>query len=81
MPKDSVEQQDYLSYLLRLWRQENAERPMWRASLKSVQNGKQVGFASLADLFTFLENETGSPSPGARSAAKAGGHPPAMPER
>lgn len=60
MPEDSVEQQDYLSYLLRLWRQGNAERPMWRASLKGVHDGQQVGFASLDDLFHFLRNETGT---------------------
>jgi hypothetical protein len=75
------EQRDYASYLLRMWRVGDTEGPKWRASLKSVHNGKQVGFASLADLFTFLENGTGSPSPVARSAAKAGGQPPAMPGR
>ena len=59
VPKDSVEQPNYLSYLLRLWRQGNAERPMWRASLKGVHDGEQVGFASLDDLFHFLRKETG----------------------
>ncbi len=58
MPKDSVEQPDYLSYLLRLWRQGNAERPMWRASLKGVHDGQQVGFANLEDLFHFLRSRT-----------------------
>jgi hypothetical protein len=81
MPDGSKEQRDYASYLLRLWRVGDAEGPTWRASLKSVHNGQQVGFASLADLFAFLENETGSPSPGAGSAAKAGSQSPAMPER
>ena len=42
---------------------------------------EQMGFASLQDLFDFLENETESPSPGARNAAKAGSQPPAMPGR
>jgi hypothetical protein len=59
MPKDSVEQQDYLSYLLRLWQVEDGERPMWRASLKGVHDGQQVGFASLQDLFRFLRTCTG----------------------
>ena len=59
VPKDSVEQPNYFSYLLRLWRQGNAERPMWRASLKGVHDGEQVGFASLDDLFHFLRKETG----------------------
>jgi hypothetical protein len=58
MPKDSVEQPDYSSYLLRLWRQRNGERPMWRASLKSARSGEQVGFANLEDLFHFLRSRT-----------------------
>ena len=60
MPKDSVEHQDYLSYLLRLWQVEDGERPMWRASLKGVHNRQQVGFASLQDLFRFLRTRTGT---------------------
>jgi hypothetical protein len=59
MPKDSVEQPDYLSYLLRLWRQGNGEMPTWRASLKGVHDGQQVGFANLEDLFHFLRTCTG----------------------
>ena len=81
MPDGSKEQRDYASYLLRLWRVGDAEGPTWRASLRTVHNGEQVGFASLADLFTFLENKTWSPSPGARSAAKAASQPPAPPGR
>jgi hypothetical protein len=58
----------YLSYLLRLW-QESAgdlpggEPPLWRASLEKAQSDMRQGFASLADLFAFLEKETGSRSP------------------
>jgi hypothetical protein len=54
----------YLAYLLRLW-QESAgeppagEPPLWRASLQSPQSDELRGFASLADLFAFLEKETG----------------------
>jgi hypothetical protein len=81
LPKGSEEQQDYLSYLLRLWKTGGGERPLWRASLKSAHTGEQVGFASLEDLFAFLENETGSPSLGAGSAAKAGSQSPEMPGR
>jgi hypothetical protein len=64
MQKDSVEQQGYLSYLLRLWRAEDGERPMWRASLKGVHNRQQLGFASLEDLFHYLRSRTGT-KPGA----------------
>ena len=59
MPEGSKEQRDYSSYLLRMWRVGDAEGPTWRASLKSVHNGEQVGFASLEDLFHYLRKETG----------------------
>jgi hypothetical protein len=58
------EQPDYLSYLLRLWR-ENVERDFqcrteqatWRASLESSLTGKRQGFSSLRDLFAFLQQQ------------------------
>ena len=53
------EQPDYLSYLLRLWRVSGEEKAIWRASLESPHTGERWGFANLADLFTFLEKETG----------------------
>jgi hypothetical protein len=60
MPEGAKEQRNHSSYLLRLWRVGDAEGPTWRASLKSVHNGEQVGFASLDDLFHFLRKETGT---------------------
>jgi hypothetical protein len=54
----------YLSYLLRLWQEGADVPPLWRASLERSQGGDRLGFASLADLFAFLEDETGSSSPG-----------------
>lgn len=59
-PEGAKEPRDYSSYLLRLWRVGGAGKPRWRASLKSVHSGEQVGFASLDDLFHFLRNETGT---------------------
>lgn len=57
------EQPDYLSYLLRLWRVENhkapgADKAVWRASLESAHTGEKRTFATLADLFDFLQNQT-----------------------
>lgn len=49
----------YISYLLRLWRGRRAGKPVWRASLESPLTGQRLGFAHLADLFAFLEDETG----------------------
>jgi hypothetical protein len=56
---DTGDQRAYLSYLLRLWCVGDAAKPLWRASLKSAHSGKQVGFASLQDLFDFLQVEIG----------------------
>ena len=49
--------QDYVSYLLRLWQVGGQDEPIWRASLECPRTGKQEGFASLADLFAFLDQE------------------------
>lgn len=64
------ERPEYLSYLLRLWRENDGqeaygvEAAVWRASLEGPQAGERRGFASLVDLFAFLESETMSSSPG-----------------
>lgn len=55
----SQEQPEYLSYLLRLWRENDEDRPVWRASLKQVQTGEQAGFTSLEELFGFLREQAG----------------------
>jgi hypothetical protein len=60
-------QKQYLSYLLRLWQEQNSDPPLWRASLEKPQAGSILGFASLEDLFAYLENETKSSSQGSQS--------------
>lgn len=52
-------QPDYRSYLLRLWRVSDDERPAWRAVLKSSRTGEEVGFGSLDALFRYLRSEAG----------------------
>jgi hypothetical protein len=64
------EPQEYQSYLLRLWRSSSRGKPTWRASLESAQSGERRGFADLASLFAFLEQQTSSNS-------ARGAHPPA----
>lgn len=59
-PQASQEQRDYLSYLLRLWREGDEERSVWRASLKASRTGEKVGFGSLEELFEFLLMQTGT---------------------
>jgi hypothetical protein len=49
----------YLAYLLRLWQVRDKGQMGWRASTENVSTGEQRGFAGLADLFNFLENESG----------------------
>lgn len=49
----------YLSYLLRLWRVSDEDRPVWRASLQSAETGERVGFAGLDELFDYLRQQAG----------------------
>ena len=49
----------YLAYLVRLWQVWDKGQTGWRASVENAHTGERQGFASLADLFTFLENESG----------------------
>lgn len=60
------ERVDYLSYLLRLWRENGGEksqcgaaRAVWRASLETP-SGESHGFASLDDLCSFLRRQIGA---------------------
>ena len=55
----SNEQPNYLSYLLRLWRENGEEQNDWRASLESALTGKRHVFPSLVKLFAFLQRQTG----------------------
>ena len=64
----------YLSYLVRLWQEDvddvphrsyetprpNEEKPIWRASLENPVTGERNTFASLDDLFKFLQGSTGT---------------------
>jgi hypothetical protein len=50
----------YLSYLLRLWQSGKGREATWRASLESSATGERQGFASLKDLFAFLEIQADS---------------------
>jgi hypothetical protein len=56
MTKDETH---YLAYLLRLWRDSDAEN-VWRVSLESVHTGERRGFAGLDDLIGFLHEQTGT---------------------
>jgi hypothetical protein len=60
------ERPGYVSFLLRLWRENDevqndhsATQPIWRATLESSRTGELWGFASLRELFAFLRRQTG----------------------
>ena len=55
MPDESHE---YYAFLLRLWRTSSHGNAVWRASLESAQTGERYGFADLASLVAFLEEQT-----------------------
>jgi hypothetical protein len=59
MPDES---HDYYSFLLRVWQTSSHGKVVWRASLESAQTGERYGFADLASLFAFLEEQTGDDS-------------------
>jgi len=46
---------DYRAYLLRVWRVQQADRAVWRASLEDPHTGERRGFASLAQLIDYLQ--------------------------
>jgi hypothetical protein len=84
--KPKNQQKRYLSYLLRLWQEGGSppgnplgdplgEPPLWRASLEGPQSGERLGFASLVELFAYLERETGSRPPGLERQDEGGGQP------
>jgi len=50
-------QQDYRSYLLRLYRVRIGGKSSWRASLHAPQGGAPLHFASLSEMVAFLEQE------------------------
>jgi hypothetical protein len=50
-------QQLHRSYLLRVWRAGNGNAPEWRCSLEDTRTRERHGFADLASLLAFLEQQ------------------------
>ena len=54
-----TEPRRYRAYLLRLWLAEGEDgQPVWRAALEDARTNERHGFADLARLCTFLEQQT-----------------------
>jgi hypothetical protein len=49
-------EENYTSYLLRLWKSEIEGRPAWRASLECTRTGTQT-FFTLPGLLAFLQTQ------------------------
>jgi hypothetical protein len=52
------EKPHYFSYLLRVWLAGDGCQPQWRASLEDSRTGERIGFASLAAMGEYLEQQT-----------------------
>ena len=60
MPNDTAKHDS--SFIVRIWwehSESDAQTGHWRGWIQHVRNGKQIYFASLADLNAFIEAETG----------------------
>lgn len=49
---------EYMAYLLRLWPGRGRRKTIWHGLLKDAQSGECRNFASLEDLFTYLQART-----------------------
>ena len=59
MVKTMTEHRRYRAYLLRVWQADDADGlPVWRAALEDARTGERHGFADLARLCAFLEQQT-----------------------
>lgn len=47
---------EYQAFLVRVWK--DGEEGLWRGSVQSVQTGEITRYASLTELFMFLEAQT-----------------------
>jgi hypothetical protein len=45
--------------MLRVWRVNSTDLSDWQASLEDPHSGKQIGFADLVSLFSYLKDQTG----------------------
>lgn len=56
MSSDPFRPNNYSAYLVRLWQE--TPQTAWRASAQSAITGQKHYFATLAELFVFLEEQT-----------------------
>jgi hypothetical protein len=59
MSSQRSERRDYRSYLLRLWRTQSGEAPVWRVGLEDPLTQEVWRFDDLPGLLAFLVTQTG----------------------
>lgn len=56
----------YLSFLIRMWREEvgnhNVQAPEWRGEVEHIQSGQVLRFYSLSELFDYLREQASQPA-------------------
>jgi hypothetical protein len=52
---------EYLSYMLRIWRSKTDGPPEWRVSLESPHTGDRYAFPDLKSMIQFLETQLDRP--------------------
>lgn len=53
----AVNEKNYLSFLLRVWRVRQDDHFVWRASLEDTKTGERQGFANMEELLIFLREQ------------------------
>ena len=48
----------YLAYMLRLWKLGDGENAVWHASLEDPHTGERLAFANVETLIAFLQGQT-----------------------
>jgi hypothetical protein len=66
----------YLAFLLRLWQVRSEAGSTWRVSLESARSGERLGFASLEELFAFLQRRTAEEEAMGKERLDYDKHPP-----
>lgn len=74
MDESESTQEQYASFLVRLWRGSNAEQDKpnggWQGEVEHIQSGRRLAFVSAAELWAFLQQ-----SQAAESCLEKGGLP------
>ena len=57
VPNMRDRRQNYLSYLLRVWRTGGEKDSVWLSSLTNPFTGEELGFSTLQELLAFIQSQ------------------------